>query len=420
VKREVRRHHWRAVVAVCSLVGLLSACSLQKHYGVVTHTVPVKGTCNTSRIEELGAALPLSGVDGELGREYLQGVKLGVQVTNDSQGVTSKHACFELLYKDVDSNVHVGDQGVLDLVNGEVVQFLIAPFQSSVIQFTGPDLGLSGVPNVTFSSLNAPHLERNNYPYTFPTVAPADQQGIALASYAAKQHWQSVAVVRLGDPSGQEMASAFKSAFEGKGGNVVASTTISATKAFPDSKLAALRAAKPDALVVMGDTTQIGQALTARQHLGWSVPTLVTEQGADASVVSKLSAAGKDGVAVLVPNRVVLPNSSGSETEHFRNRVEHALGVSSLRGSIIPFAEAFDGVMMLAAAANSINSTSPGNMQTYLENANFQGVLTSYNYTSTHHQGVSASDLVVAQLNWLKNGLFQKPPKPKTTTTPKL
>jgi ABC-type branched-subunit amino acid transport system substrate-binding protein len=415
VNTKVRRHRWRAALAVCSLVGILSACSLQKQYGVPTHTVPVKGNCNTSRIEEIGAALPLSGTNGELGREYLDGIRLAVAQTNNTQGVTQKHACFELLYKDIGNNVHIGDRGVLDLVNSEVVQFLIAPFQSSVIQFTGSDLGLSGVPNTTASSLNAPHSQRNNYPYTFPTEASAEQQGLALASYAAKQNWRSVAVVKLGDPSGSEMFSSFKSAFENKGGNVVATATISTTKRFTASSLAPLRSAKPDALVVMGDTTQIGQALVARQQLAWTVPALSTENGADGSVVSQLTAAGKNGVAVLVPNRVVLPNSSGGASKAFRNQVARYLGVSTLPGSIIPYAEGYDGVMMMASAANSINNTSPGNIQTYLENANYQGILAAYNYTSSFHSGLKASDLQVAQLDWLNNGLFQSPPKTRTT-----
>jgi ABC-type branched-subunit amino acid transport system substrate-binding protein len=418
-----RRHRWRAVLAACSLVGLLSGCTLSKHYGVNTTTVPVKGNCNTSRIEELGAALPLSGPDAALGKEYLDGVRLADTQINDTQGLTSKHACLELLYKDIGDNVHVGEQGVLDLVNSEVVQFLVAPFQSTVIQFTGSDLGLSGVPNTTFSSLNAPHQERNNYPMTFPTTAPDLVIGQALASYAAKQGWQTVAVAKLGDPAGQEQLASFKSAFEGKGGSISGTATISLTKHFTGSDLSRLRAGRPNALIVLGDTAQVGEALTARESLGWRVPTVVTSDGADASVVTQLNAPGKDGVSVLVPSRVVLPAKAKGPSDPtavaFLRLLKRFLHVSTVRGSIVPYAAAYDGVEMLGAAVNSINSVSPGNLQTYLENANYQGVLASYNYTSTRHNGISApSQLAVAALSSLSDGFFHaapKVPKPKTT-----
>jgi ABC-type branched-subunit amino acid transport system substrate-binding protein len=78
VSRNDRRSGWRAAIAVALLIGILSACTLQKQYGVPTHTVPVKGNCDTSRIDEVGAALPLSGPERALGQQYLTGIKLAV------------------------------------------------------------------------------------------------------------------------------------------------------------------------------------------------------------------------------------------------------------------------------------------------------------------------------------------------------
>jgi len=415
VSRNDRRFGWRAAIAASLLIGVLSACTLQKQYGVPTHTVPVKGNCDTSRIDEVGAALPLSGPEAALGREYLTGVKLAVFHTNDTHGILSKHTCLELLYKNIDDNVHVGDRAVLDLVNSEIVTFLVAPFQSSVIKFTGSDLGQSGVPNTTFSSLNQTRV-RNNYPMTFPTQPDSSVQATVLASYAHEQHWSAVAVAALSDPAGEQGLSEFKSDFARNGGSVVRSVMIPRTGEVNTSALSSLKEAKPQALVVIGDTLQVGKVLVARQQLGWSVPTLTTAVAADQAVVSKLSSAGKSGVFLLVPKAVVLPAKAKGPSDpsmiSFVKQLKQYLHVSTLRGSIIPYAEAYDGTLMLAAAANSINSVAPANIQTYLENANYQGLLASYNYTSARHTGVAPRQLTVAPLDTLSDGFFHyTPPK---------
>jgi branched-chain amino acid transport system substrate-binding protein len=389
------------------MIVVLSACSVQKHYSVPTTALPVTGNCNTSRVDEIGAALPLTGPQAQLGTAYLDGVKLAVTHSNHSQGILMRHVCLELVYKDVGDNVHVGDRAVLDLVNGEVVTFLVAPFQSATIQFTGSDLGQAGIPNTTFSSLNQTR-DRNNYPMTFPTAPSASVQASKLASYAKGQHWSKVAVVALDDPAGQEIQSEFKSDFAHDGGSVVGSTPIDPNKPFTSAQLDALRADNPQALVVVGDTAQVGQPLIARQSAGWTVPVVVTADGADQSVVTHLSSAGMSGVSVLVPQNVVLSPHEQEPTNWggFVTNLKSFLHVSTLRGSVIPYAQAYDGTMMLLFAANSINSVAPTNIQTYLENANYQGLLASYNFTSVEHTGVSAKDLTVANLDTLSNGFF--------------
>jgi ABC-type branched-subunit amino acid transport system substrate-binding protein len=413
VSRNDRRSGWRAAIAVALLIGILSACTLQKQYGVPTHTVPVKGNCDTSRIDEVGAALPLSGPERALGQQYLTGIKLAVFHANDTRGILSKHVCLELLYKNIDDNIHIGDRAVLDLVNSEIVTFLVAPFQSSVIKFTGSDLGQSGVPNTTFSSLNQTR-NRNNYPMTFPTQPDSSVQATVLASYARSQHWSTVAVAALSDPAGEQGLTEFKGDFTHDGGTVTGTVMIPRVGTLKASSLGVLQAGNPQALVVIGDTLQVGQALIARQQLNWSIPTLTTWVAADQAVVSQLAAAGKKGVFVLVPKAVVLPTNAKGPSDpsmvSFVKQLKKYLQVSSFSGSIIPYAEAYDGTLMLASAANSINSVSPANIQTYLENANYQGLLASYNYTSSRHTGVSPKQLTVAPLDTLSNGFFHYTP----------
>lgn len=412
MKRHRRLLRTAAPLVVCALV--LSACSLQKHYGVSTHTYPVKGNCNTSRVDAIGAALPLSGAEAPVGKAYLTGVKMAVTQVNDSHGIMQNHTCLELLYKDIGTDQpHVGDQAVLDLVNGEGVNFLVAPFESSVVQFTGSDLGLSGIPSTTSSSLNMVRQPKN-YPMTFPTGASTSLEASALAKYARAQHWSSLAVAALNDPAGKEELAELKADVAKTGGSVVATLKVPAKGAFSADKLTSLRDAHPNALVVLGDTLQVAKPLVARVQLGWTVPTLVGASAANASVLRQLGANGANGVYALVPKAVVLsPKAHGPSDPSmigFVRRLKAELHVSTLPNSVIPYAEGYDSVEMLATAATTINSSSAANVQTYLQTANYPGLLASYNFTSNYHGGVSARQLTVAALNTLSNGFFRSAP----------
>ncbi|MHB1912099.1 MAG: ABC transporter substrate-binding protein, partial [Acidimicrobiales bacterium] len=121
----------------------LSACSVRKQYGVSTTVLTPKGTCDGSRIVEIGAALDLSGPQAALGREYLAGIRMAIDQVNQSGGVLKNHSCLELLYKNTEGNVRVAQKAVLDLVNNEVVALMFAPFGASEVTFSGADLGLA-------------------------------------------------------------------------------------------------------------------------------------------------------------------------------------------------------------------------------------------------------------------------------------
>ena len=67
---------------------------------------------------------------------------------------------------------------------------------------------------------------------------------------------------------------------------------------------------------------------------------------------------------------------------------------------------------MMGNAANGAMSVVATQVTTYLQNANYQGVLASYTYTSGAHTGISASDQSVVPLRGLSNGLLKPAPKP--------
>lgn len=392
---------------------MLAGCSLQKHYGVPTHVVAVQGNCDKSRIVELGAILDLSGSEGRLGQEYLSGLEMAVHQIDSSNGVLKNRSCLEVLYKDDQGSTQVGDRAILDMADTEAATFLAAPPESAVIQFAGADLGKAGVTAISFSPLDETYRPKG-YPLTYPVVSSASTQAGEMASYARSHHWSSVAVVALADPAGRDGLKAFLADAARKGLTVTGQETIPPSGKGAAAAIGSLRSGNPAAVAVLADTDGIAGVLSARSQAGWSVPVLATQAAVDGPVVAQIGAAGLNGVYVVVPAGAVTgstsssssgPSASGDVTS-FRNQLLRWLHVSHLTGSILPYAEAYDGAEMFAYVANSVNSIHTGDIQTFLNNANYQGLLASYSYTASSHSGVPGDQDAIVPASRLNNGLL--------------
>lgn len=400
--------------AVIALIGALalSACSVRKQYGVATTVYTPKGNCDSSRIVEVGAALDLSGPQAALGNEYLKGLKLAVNQVNHNKGVLKNHRCLELLYKNTQGNVNIADKAVLDLVNNEVVAFIVAPFGSDEVVHSGSDLGLVGVPTVSMSSLDST-TKPKPYPQLFPVTPPQSSLAQAAVKYARSQHWTSVAAVGENNQAGAEGVADFANDARKAG------LTVTGTAHGSDvtGEMQTLQAGNPQGLYVAGDDLGLGRLLAARQSAGWNVPVLAGPDAADANLVSSGSTAG---VSVVVPTALVVSGGgqpSDPSMVSFLALLQKTYGSSAFAGSVEPYTEAYDGVQLLAYVGTSINSIQPGDVRTFIENANYQGLLASYGYTSGAHTGVASAQLSVVPLSSLSNGIFHAAASASSTTS---
>jgi len=387
----------------------LAACATRPHYGVATTVVTPKGNCDGSRVVPIGTALDLSGAGAGLGQEYLDGLRMAVEQVNQSHGVLSSHACLELLYKDTSGDVRVTNRAIVDLVNEEGVAFLVAPLASSEIQFAGPDLAKVGVPTASFSSLDQTY-HPDRYPQLFPLAAPTTTLATTMVSFARSRGWTRLAVVATDDPAARmgatEAADAARRAGLAVTGSVTASAGTDAT-----TTLEQLRRATPDGVILIGDSLDVATVLSARAQLGWQVPVVAEGIAADPSVVAAVGLARLDNVFAVVPSALVGRQQTPLDQAiiGLRDHVRTLLHVPRLVGSLGPYAQAADAISMFTSVANSIDSTAAGPIRTYLENANYQGVLASYSFTTDAHDGIGPDQLTIAPVSSLSDGLFETP-----------
>ena len=103
------------------------------------------------------------------------------------------------------------------------------------------------------------------------------------------------------------------------------------------------------------------------------------------------------------------PTRLTSELAVLTVQLVSALDGAEPRGALTPYAQAYDAIEMFAGAANGVNADDPGSLRTYLGNANYQGLLGSYNFISSAHAGLDESQETALRLTTLSNGVFLRP-----------
>ena len=396
---------WCLLVAASLVAALLVACTPRPRLDVSTSTVEPTGTCDTSRVVEVGATLPLSGGSAGLGKEYLAGLEAAVDHVNDAGGVLSSRRCLELVYTDDRGNGPIADRAVADLVNDETVAFLVGPSLPSQVQAAGAGLAHAGVPTGGISGLDATY-QPARYPWMFPLGSSNATVAATMASYAASHGWSRVGVVADDGAGGDESVAAFTRSAAARGVTVVGRVVVSSRRDLRRD-LVRLGRTDPQGIVLLDDLPDIASVLTTRARLGWGTPVVATAIAADASVVERVGAPALAGVAAVVPEPLVVqPGVSIATVRSFRDALHRQLHVPRLAGSIVAFAQAYDAVTMLASTANSVHSTSPTSIRTFLESAGYVGLLASYSYMTGAHTGIPGDQLSVVPVDSLSDGLF--------------
>ena len=365
----------------------------------------VNGRCDTSAVVEVGASLPLSGPLAAVGRAQLTGLELGVAQVNGSGGVLTSHRCLELMYKDDRSDPAVDNQAFLDMVNQERVSLVVGPFLAAGNRSDRANLGSLGVTATSFSSVDETFQPRS-YPYTFPVGSSVSSQAAVLATYAKRHNWQRLTAVSSGSSTSLQGVDDFIAATRGTRIEVTSPSTVVDSRATASSVLAAVRSTHPDALVVFDDGSTLAPLLTVRGATGSTIPIIASTEAA----LPELAAPDVSGVEIVVPSALEVRRSIPTNLASFRKSVLRSLHEHELRGALTPYAQAFDSVMMFAGAVNGVNADDPGSLRTYLENANYQGILGSYNFTAVAHTGLDASQETLVPLDSLSNGLFIRTP----------
>lgn len=400
-----RRRPVQLPLAVVMAAAGLAACN-SSHSAVATTVVPPPPGCDTSRVTVVGASLDLSGPGAALGRDQLTGLELGVAKVNAGGGVWPRNSCLELMYKDNRGDKAIDTEATLDLVNVEKAVVVVGDFLGSSAKSY---LGKLGIPAISLSDVESTFSPRL-YPNTFPMTASMASQAFVIAKTLEKDKVTSVGVVVTDDVASRQGAARLASVSAADGFRIVGQAKVSPSGRGATAALERVRAAHPQVLVVLDDAGAVASVLSRRAAIGWSVPVIA---GPDTTTSPVLARAGGHvgGVSAVVPvGAVETKGPAAAAALHFRKALLARLGTASLDGSIIPYAETYDAMTMMGNAINGAKGNTATDVTSFVQNANYQGVLAAYTYTAGFHTGVNAANQVVVPVSGLSDGLLAKPP----------
>ena len=412
---RTRRRLARSLGALAGLAvaaGLLSACQGPNANAVATTVVPPPSGCDTGRVTVIGASLDLSGPGASLGRQYLAGLELGIAKVNAGNGVPPHNSCFELVYKDNRGNAAIDTQALLDLVNVEKAGVVVGDFLGAS---SSAYLGSLGVSAISLSNL-AVTFEPKAFPYTFPMTASMESQAFVMAREIKKAGIRRVAVVvtdDIGEPPGGR-------ATWPPSRRPTASRSSAGQPWRPRAPVPRLRwpPCGPGAPLRWSCSTTPARwppcCPPGRPSAGgcrrWRARTRPPQRSSRGS-----RAAPRGSRSSCPPGRCFGRDRGPHRRSRFRARLLAHLHTGSLRGSIIPYAETYDAMTMMGNVASGSMGVVASDVQSFLQNANYQGVLASYTYTAGAHTGVSASDQSVVPLASLSNGFLKAPASSRRT-----
>jgi branched-chain amino acid transport system substrate-binding protein len=232
----------------------------------------------------------LSGPQATFALSGKNGAKLAAAQLNRAGGVLGKHLV--LLVEDDHNEASEAASAVSSLITRDHVVALIGENASSRSLAAAPIAQSYQVPMVSPSSTNVAVTKKGDY--IFRVCFVDSYQGKALATFARQTLKAATAALLVDAKSDYSvgLAEAFRQAFTGLGGRVVADLKYAEGDSDFSAQLTAIRPSRPDIIVVPGYYTDAG--LIARQARGLAIEAALL--GADGWDSPKLTEIGGQAV----------------------------------------------------------------------------------------------------------------------------
>ena len=263
--------------AVRTIAGGLAAVALSTMLIAGCSSAPTSsaGTTGTApaaaKTVKVGFAAPLTGDNAIYGQGMKRATELAIEEANASDAVKAAGYTFTINAQD-----DMGDPkqavNVANLLAGDLgVVGIVGHFNSGCSIPAAPVYNNAKLAMVTVSS--NPALTANGLPNVDRVVAKDDAQGAAAGELVAtKLGYKSVAVIDDSTPYGQGLAAQFVSAFEGKGGTVVAQEHVQSNEVDLNALVTRIKAKKPEAIYYAGALNQGALLSKQSKEAGLKVP----------------------------------------------------------------------------------------------------------------------------------------------------
>lgn len=235
-----------AVAAAGAMCAGLAACSPEP-MPVPTSTPSETPAPRGDGVLTIGTLFPTTGQTTFLARAQDAGVELAVREINEAGGVNGKPVV--VYHRDSgDATTEKAEASFADLL-AKKVDVVIGPSSSVLAERLLPRVVAAGVAVISPSATSPTLTGLQDQGLLFRTIPSEALEGSALAEIVGKD--QKVAVIYYSDDAGRAVRDQLAAGLERVGGELVATQGFSETTNDADKIVSVLRAAQPDAIVLV-------------------------------------------------------------------------------------------------------------------------------------------------------------------------
>jgi len=253
----------------------------------------------------------MTGKEATFGQSTDQGIRLAIEEINAAGGLNGRK--LELLTYDDKGESQEAGNAVTRLITKDNVVAILGEVASGLSMAGGAVAQEKGVPMISPSSTNPQVTQDRDMVSRVCFIDPF--QGYVVAKFASDTlKCKKVAVLYdQKAPYSVGLRDEFKSHFTDMGGEIVADVAFGGGDLEFASQLAAIRAAKPDAVFVPGYYTDIGNIAKQARKAGINVPLL----GGDGWDSEQLAIIGESAVEGCYYSNHYAPDQEGDAVRGF-------------------------------------------------------------------------------------------------------
>ena len=351
-----RRTRARALVAAAAVLAVSAAgCSSAQPEAVKNSTLTVV------------AFNPFTGPDGSFGPEMMAGCLTAVTAVNAAGGVLgNKVAC-----SSVDTRGDPADAvtGAAKMLATTSHLFGVLGPSSDEADATAPLINAAKIP--MFADTGEASFDQTKLKYFWRMTPADDVQGAAMALYAKQKGYLRAAAVFGNDIGSQGSVPTLLKAYSALGGQIVLNQKIALNQASYQPEVEQLIAAKPQVIFTEASPQANATYFEELQQLSHLIPVI----GSDATLsqtawLSAMTAAiGKPALSKYFTGATPYAAASGPAWQVYNKYLVATAGVTkpASQWTDDPYSMVdYDGLMVMALAANAAKSTNPAVWNAYI------------------------------------------------------
>jgi len=310
---------------------------------------------------------PFSGPDASFGPEMWAGCEAAVTAINAAGGVlTHKLACMSV---DTQGNpAYAVTAAAKMLATTPHLLGVLGP-SSDEADATAPLISAAKVP--MFADTGEESFDHNKLPYFWRLVPADDVRGYAMALYAKQKGYLRGAAVFGNDVGSQSVVPTLLKGYSALGGQMVSNQKITLGQTSYQPEVEQLIAAKPQVIFTEASPQANATYFEELQQLGHLIPVI----GSDATLsqtawLSAMTAAiGKPALSKYFTGATPYAAASGPAWQVYNKYLLATAGVTkpASQWTDDPYSMVdYDGLMVMALAANAAKSTNPAVWNAYI------------------------------------------------------